>query len=356
MTSSDPKDLNLKFRLKRYLEALGYICELEVQLTSKDYANTYKKEQLSDFDVLAISVEGDFSLRRIAAECKSGKEKALEELLKLRGVLDFMEIDRGYFVKTQIHPNARIAARALNIVCLEEDELTTLLANWQIGWSELEKIERAKYKRKNLNEVEVRKIGEKSNKFVDYLSYDYWIMENQRNLSNLIYLLTMTKEEFSADFVAQKYFLFRVLHFYCLSVLKMCGHIHNTRLSDPKRSLQLELSGGARSRRDREMLIDKMRQINPEITEGALSVDPPWFEDFTEIIARFLKSAKFASQVHRCTYDILENCFFDSKVVFGEEFLRRHDLITIKLVKDVAEFMCKSSGTNKSFFKELLEV
>jgi len=96
---STDEDLPLKLRTSQLFRQLGFLPEIAAQITARSYQEKYAREQLSDYDVLGIKFEPDLQIRRIAAECKSGDRKALEELLKLKGIVAAFGIERGYFIK-----------------------------------------------------------------------------------------------------------------------------------------------------------------------------------------------------------------------------------------------------------------
>jgi hypothetical protein len=97
---SDPLselDLSLKLNTARLFWLMGSSTLLRVRLSATEAAAKGRIAELTDLDVLGISVAPDFRLRYKAAECKSSRVGA-KELFWLRGVLDFFGADDGYLV------------------------------------------------------------------------------------------------------------------------------------------------------------------------------------------------------------------------------------------------------------------
>lgn len=353
MTSSENKDLPLKFMLKSYLQALGYICELEVPIADKNYQGQYKREQFSDFDLLAFQFEGDFNLRRVAAECKSGDQHALDEVAKLSGILRLAGVERGYFAKTRIHANARMAARSLSISCLDESELSSVLGDWGIAQPRIHKVERAIYERRRKYETALK---EEFPKFIEYLTYDFWSVDNHRNLHNLLFLLKTNSSKIQPDAQTHRYLLHRVLHLFSFTLLRMCGDVFRTGLADPGRSLAVELFGGPRDRRDREGLQDYINKLLVEAGKERASLDDVWVAPLGELVARLLKNGQYAHAIPRVTSDFIENAFYDDKIALPKGFSGRYHTITIKLTLDIIQFITKHTGVPEKSFAEFMSL
>lgn len=349
--SVENKDLPLKLLLKPYLQSLGYLCEIEVDLADKNYQITYKREQLTDIDLIAYKIEGDFHFRWIAAECKSGDQHAYEELVKLKGVMAAAGYDRGYFVKTRVHENARLASNRLNIACLNEQELHDVLGSWGINASDRLKEERALYQFRKKCESVVKEICPK---FVDYLRFEFWNVESYRNIGNILFLLQANAEKLQPAAVAHQYFMHRVLHLFSVSLLEMCSRIYNSNISDPVRGLQVELFGGPRERRDREVLHDNINGILSQAGQKPMGLDHEWMAHLAEVVVRIIKSARYGSRIPRLTSDFIERAFSRDRVKIPEKFLESHNVVTIKLAQDIVQFLSRSGQIPEKTYAEFM--
>lgn len=337
--------------LKSYLQALGYVCELEMEIADKNYQSQYKREQFSDFDLLGLAFEGDFNIRRVAAECKSGEQHALDEVAKLRGILELTGVERGYFIKTRIHSNARMAARSLSITCLDEAELGTVLGDWSINQAQVHKVQRAIYERRKKYE---QSLAAELPKLIEYLKYDFWNIDNHRNVHNLLFLLKNNSGKFRLESQTHRYILHRTLHLFGITILRMCGEVFRAGITDPGRNLGVELYGGPRARRDREALQDNVNKMLVEAGKERIQLDDAWVGPLGELVARLLKNGQHARAIPRATSDFLENAFYDDKIVVPKDFVGNYHTITIKLVLDIIQFLAKYTGVPEKAFVELM--
>src|SRR5439155_13866727 len=99
----------------------------EVDLCTFSYRPKYARKQVTDFDVLGVLLESDFSSQIAVAECKSGDEQAMNFLLKLNGLRVFFNAYKAYLVQARIDSNAREVGRQTGVWCLDEVNLEALL-------------------------------------------------------------------------------------------------------------------------------------------------------------------------------------------------------------------------------------
>jgi len=71
--------------VQQHFRRMGYIAFSEVDLCTYTYRGSYKRKQITDFDVLGVRVDPDLEAFVAVAECKSVEERAMENLLKLHG-------------------------------------------------------------------------------------------------------------------------------------------------------------------------------------------------------------------------------------------------------------------------------
>ena len=123
----DEKDTALKFQLMRYLWNQGFFVRRNVSL-EQGHVKGRRAIQYTDIDVLAVRVEPTLSTRLQVADCKSGQgAKTAERLFWLKGVMDFVGAESGYFLRTNLVDNKyREIASQLRIAPLSADHLSGL--------------------------------------------------------------------------------------------------------------------------------------------------------------------------------------------------------------------------------------
>jgi hypothetical protein len=96
---------------------------------------------------------------------------------------------------------------------------------------------------------------------------------------------------------------------FALGVLGACRHVTATSLADPRRALLDYLLGGAELTRSREQglaelvtALSELKQQGVEMPQDALdavSVEPPYFRDLAETVARLLRRPRDAQRILR---------------------------------------------------------
>ena len=97
--SSEDKDLELTLLARRFFKSLGFYTELKVPMFIPIYREAFKRSPASDVDVLGIRFDPDFEPFIAVAEAKSSDERALEELLKVRAVAEYIKANKRFLVK-----------------------------------------------------------------------------------------------------------------------------------------------------------------------------------------------------------------------------------------------------------------
>ena len=125
--SYEDRDLDLSLLTRRFFDSMGYYTELKVPIFIPIYGKAFKRSSASDVDILGIKYDPDFEPSIAIAEAKSTEANALEELLKVRSVAEYMKSNKRFLIKSRIHENAREIGRHLEVVCLDEAELVQML-------------------------------------------------------------------------------------------------------------------------------------------------------------------------------------------------------------------------------------
>src|SRR5450759_2888361 len=349
--SSNNKDHNLKLLCKILFSELGYETHYEVKLRTKSYIQALKIYDISDVDVYGCNFLPDMTLQSLGAECKSGESSALDELYKFIGVINYFHIDKGYFIKTKIHQNARQVAEKQNVSCYTEAELRKLLLGLNMDIDKQIKIEQARYAKLHSSIKAQKKINEK---IVDYLTFDYWNKENWRNIHNIIHLLKNQKvgELFPETNIQQKIFYYYILELFALSVLKNIGEAMIVSFSDINQALKVSLYGGADALSEKQKIYDL---VNQALGENK-TFSPIWEEDFLNLSSRFSDHTKDSSQTIHLLQAVRENAFYSDKVVIKPSLLRNYSDLTRKFVQDLIQFISNHSQIDIKIYDEFMKI
>lgn len=106
--------------------ALGYVPLLNVPILLPESASNRAGIELTDADVFGVRFGPSGQVSRLLIDCKTTTGRAVDRVLWVKGLHTFLALDELYLFKTRIPANARWLAKALNINCLDEDEIGAL--------------------------------------------------------------------------------------------------------------------------------------------------------------------------------------------------------------------------------------
>ena len=347
MASSD-QDFEYKMKVSAIFRKMGYTVFQEVDLSTFSYQPKYQRKQVSDFDVLGILVEGDFGIFTAVAECKTIEERAMEMLLKLRGLKEFFKADKAYLVQKRIDVNAREVARDMEIWCLDENNLTSLLRGLEIREDVEVTAEREIYLAKERISKQLKDEHQKAH---EYLRYDFWTLPAYRNIINLIRHFSLLAKKVDATKSSDVVLCHLLAMNLAVAVARLTLDVMRFDNGDIETGVRNRIHGGARERRDREALFDAISKHTPDL---GLSVEPAFLPALTELVARFINASAAASQVPRCLDQLTrqriapEYSDIAGKVahVFGDR--------TLKLARDVFHFISRETQIPLELFKASL--
>ncbi len=351
MTSNGNRDLPLKFLCKILFDSMGYLSFYEIKLRTKSYIQALKVHDVSDLDVFGFTFQPDMTPLTIGAECKSGDANALDELYKFIGVLDYANLNKGYFIKTKIHQNARQIAHRRGVSCFTEAELRKLLLGFGIDLDKRLSVESAKYNRLMIAFKEYKKYNES---IVDYISYDFWNKDNWKNIHNIIHSLSVSKQGELFPGSNQNYKLFHYYVTECLS-FAILKNIHESMMinySDLEEALKNALYGGPDALSGKQKIFDMVSQA---LSENQ-SFSPAWEEDFINMSARFATRTKDSSQIPHLLQNIRENAFYKDRMNIKSAILKNYSDITRKFTQDLMSFISKTCGIPIKIYEEFMSL
>ena len=341
MASTD-KDLPFKLCVSALFRKMGYIAFNEVDLSTYTYQSSYRRKQITDFDVLGVRLEPDLAYSVAVAECKSVEERAMEHLLKLHGIQSFFGAEKAYFVQQRIDVNAREVGADMDIICLDAHNLSAMMASLDVREDREVSIERQVY---GARAALLKQYKKDFPKQTEYLKYDFWTLPSHRNVINLIRLMSEMKEV-QHDHSAHIVLSYQLVTAFSLAVLHLTGEVVRNNISEFQETLRTALLGGPRERRDREALHDFIAQVVPD---ASIPLEPDFFQPLAEIATRYVNAMQHSHRVVACLDEmsrrmLLPNTKHDESLtsLFSER--------TIKLSRDAFHFAITVAGLPKDLF------
>ena len=342
------QDLTYKLMVSAALRKMSYTVFQEVDLCTFSYQPKYQRKHISDFDVLGIFVEADFGFTIAVAECKSIEEKAMEVLLKLKGLKEFFHADKAYFVQKRIDVNAREVARDMGIWCMDDENITTLLKGLDVRDEVDVSSEREIYKEKQLI---ARELKDEHQKAHEYLRYDFWTLPAYRNIINLLRHATLLAEKLDAARRNDVVLCHLLATNLCVAICRVTLDVMRFDNSDIETGVRNRIYWGTRERRDREALFDTVAKMVPN---ARLSMEPAFLPALCELVARFINASAAASQAIRCLDHLTRERVWAGYATAAGGVNQMFGDRTLKLSRDVMHFISREGGVPLDIFKPSL--
>jgi hypothetical protein len=361
---SQMKDSSLKLRIRRILWAQGFHCPLEVDLSHFDYqdaAQILKRSSLTDIDVLGIRFEPDLRMTTIIADCKSGRDSESTRIFWLRGVMDFFGAQEGIFVKKSLHSQARSIAPRLGIRAIDEKGLDALEKSLALDILSVDIGDPSIYsKTSSLWGIEIES-GQKPTdrqsvvKYIyQYLQYYYWVVDEYRNIQNLVDLFNRIRNDIYVNNIKSKYLVYIGLQRLTLSILRMASSVAAVDMTNIRVQSHTYLFGGAFLQHERTQIIDLLNKLIEQDGIGEkIKLEPAYFDELVEIVNRIilnsLQAIKILQHLDAVIMEYILGSTQDIQRVLGQSY----STDALVLMKRIASMFQKHAGFDEGMFEEL---
>jgi len=293
----------------------------------------------------------DLTYHCLGAESKSGETNALDQLYKFIGVVDYYGIDKGYFIKSKIHQNARQVSLKRKLSCYTEAEIRKLLIGFGYDVDKQVKIESAVYYKLDQAIKNQLKTNER---LVNYIFYEFWNKKNWRNIHNFIHLLStnIQKQLFKEDDLNDKIFFFYIAELFSIVTLKNLYVSTFESFSDIEGSVKNQLYGGGESLSEKQKIYDIVNQA----TNQDLSFSPPWEQDFINMSSRFSNHTSSSSRLPQFFQELREESFYTNKVQIKQKSIKKFDDFTRKFAQDLLHFLTEYTTIGDEIFMDIFDL
>lgn len=300
------KDLQLKVTMRQIFWGMNYATRLNLLLALPGSRRT--ADELSDLDCVGFSVGGDFSVRLLIADCKSGgRVSPAARLFWLAGVRDFFGAERAYAVMQRSIPEGvREQAARLGVDVLGDND-RQILSNVhtphapQSGMFDVSGAQKLQALAKGLDK--------RLERLLRFRDHTYWHLAPERRIQRLLVELREAAPHLDARQRSHVVLVIDILFLLTLALLGACRHVTATSLADPRRSLLEYLLGGAEQTRAREQglltVSQALRELEregirlPSPLHGDPSIEPDYFPALAETVARLLRRPRDAQRLLR---------------------------------------------------------
>lgn len=249
----------LEFRLQRLLFFMGYFTKrgIIMKTSADDLA-----DEITDLDAYGTYIHKDFSVKRIWADCKSGKAKPLERISWIKGIRTSVKIDDVIFVKSGVRINTKQFARRSGILVLDNDTISKLEKDfgitendWRGSWD---------YNTQYDNINKLKKIvaynGRDLKNIAQFIESNYWVFDYYARIKKCI---TGLKQLYDFHELAKedekyiiKWAMYELISLFTLATLNICREVYYLSDVDKKVMINDGMISGEISAKKRAELVD----------------------------------------------------------------------------------------------------
>jgi len=359
----------LEYRLAKYFFHKGYVTRQSLPLKSYFYPEIF---DITDIDVYAIKFDNDFSENVIIADCKSGTSprskdsKPLNRLFWLRGLMTFLDVNRGYFIKPRISEKIKKFASDLNIVPLDyewlnETEARLNLINDNRGSYAIQNSDR-----RILFYQKIKGHPDKIEFYYWFLKLKFWTIPSNIQIKEIIrgHHILMRKCSFKNDY--EIWLLGESAILVSIALLRFCSELYPLSEKERERWIEIKMIEGIGSIEQQNKILDLMKSFAQEkvyetckkriqITEQELTItSPDYTPQLTELVSRLLAQPEISIQIPRfLDFFIYEYIINDKEVNVAELqqlFPSNLELIA-KQSKNIIKFLDQDIKSKEKFNK-----
>jgi len=359
----------LEYRVARYFFHKGFITRQSLPLKTYFYPEIF---DITDIDVYTIKFDNDFSDKVIIADCKSGtspkskESKPLNRLFWLRGLMTFLNVNQGYFIKPRISEKIKKFSSNLNIVPLDYEWLneTELRLN-------LSNDNRGSYAIQNADQLhtfyqKIRAHPDHIEFFYWFLRLKFWTIPSNIQIKEIMrgHSILVKKCSFKNDY--EIWLLGESAILLAIALLKFCSELYPLSEKERERRIELKMIEGIGSIEQQNKILDLMRIFAQEkvfetckkriqISEKELTItSPPYTPQLMELISRILEQPEISIQTPRFLDFFIYEYIINEKEVNAAElhqlFPQNLDLIA-KQSKNIIKFLDPDIKNNEKFSK-----
>jgi len=185
MKKGNELDLDLKLRMMRFLWYSGYFTRRNINLLRYTYGKK-TEQQYTDIDVLGVRIDENLKQHLTICDCKSGiTAKTTERIFWLAGVMKYLGVERGIFLRTQVMEGKYIdLAKRLEIIPLSLEQLSELEKAYNVE----SKPYVGAFNKDVLDKDNIifNNLRENARQVYDYIHFKYWVDPVQQQITSLV--------------------------------------------------------------------------------------------------------------------------------------------------------------------------
>lgn len=306
-------------------------------------------QDLTDLDVVGFGFTPGGQIHTTFADCRSSEKRALERMFWVRGVADFVAADDAYLVRAHtVPPAARTLAARLGIGILTPDDFAAMESTFPTNLDfsgALSCLFDAASVGRHLDAQ--NDADKKLQKLLNYLEFDYWILEPYRNLTQLVAHLADAVAILDPSDRRHRTLFYDCAWHYGLAITRAAGFVRSTRMGAVPVAVQSYVGGGEHTLREKAGLARLLESVGAPVNVSA--VHPPYIDFLTELVNRYLVRPTETAEVLRYTEYLAVAEVNKVEATVAMAFGEHISPIAAKLVADTCGFLVTAAGLRPEF-------
>lgn len=363
----------LEFRIKRLLFFMGYIPKVGIKIKVD---TSSKSEDITDLDVLGISINRDFQIVSTWVDCKSGRAKTLERIVWLTGMKKIYKTSNVWFVKSRVKETIKSFARDNKIIIIDDIFLDKMEQAYGIDkndfrgcWNPVNFIGMLK----ELSMLDIP-INEPYKKVSNFIEYDYWATSKYKKIKKCITAFNYISQVNHSTLGERKekvarWATFELMTMFSMALMEICGELIYCNELERQRVLFNNLRGSDISLKQREYIIEASYSLAEQLIRSNTSMDfkldrreynqmddlPKYSEALLDLINRIIDSPSYYYDVCRCMDYILFEYELNNKAININDVRNIFPYYdkNIIAVKSIISFICDIVEIDRSTFSQI---
>jgi hypothetical protein len=288
--SSDDRDFGYKLLGKRLAWALGHVPMLNVPVWLPELISNRAGMELTDADVLGFRFDPSGKVSKILIDCKSTtKGRAVDRVLWVRGLGQFLAIDDLYLFQARIPQNARWLADQLAVRCLDQDDLSRMERHLGLDALKGPYFDGTGYEQLHAILNNFPKASE-YRVLARFLLGGVWTIPLTRRVPTLLSLGEQSelRQKLRADILPHRVLVLQGALVLALNLGLLAARLNIVDALDLEQRLREELHGGAESLEQKRRYLAAIARLTTESRRDDVDVDLPNFPQLLEQVNRLL--------------------------------------------------------------------
>lgn len=345
------QDLPLKIEMRRLLWRMGCSVRLDVRMRAyiPRERGAAAAQDLTDLDVLGIGFTPGGQLHTTFADCRSSARGVMERMFWVKGVSSFVDASDAYMVRSRPVPaGARTLADRLKVGVITSEDFRAIEASFPTKL-DLNGPLACLF---DADAVSVHLEAHSNShpglgKLLNYLEFDYWILEPHRNLTQMVAHLQSATKVLDAANPRHRTLLYDCAWHYTLSIARAVAFVRATLASDVPSAVRTYVGGGEQALREKASLVRMLAEAGLPVAASVIL--PPYFEALIELVNRFFENPTLVAEVLRYTEFLSVSEVNRQSETLAVAFGSEVSPIAAKMVADTVAFLTTAAGLRPAF-------